>query len=162
MEIFTDTERCILESTKKDYKWIARDKDGELYLYVSKPYRFENRGVFDTGLEFDDVSSYVDCFSDNIFSNVTWENSPIQFRDDEPLTPKEREFLKLVFKPFASDIAYVIKNITDNGEFIGAYLRRGEKTTSTMFPKFKKMTMFRGMKPGKPYSLKELGINYDE
>ena len=77
--IFTDTERCILESTKKDYKWIARDRDGELHLYVSKPYKFEVRGVFDT--ELDDVSSFEACFSDNIFSNITWENSPIQFRD---------------------------------------------------------------------------------
>lgn len=33
MEIFTDTEKCILEGTDKSYKWIARDRDGCLYFY---------------------------------------------------------------------------------------------------------------------------------
>ena len=160
--IFTDTERCILESTKKDYKWIARDKDGDLYLYVSKPYRFVNRGVFDTGLEFDDISSFVECFSDNIFSNVTWENSPIQFRDSEPLTPKESEYLKFVFRPFASDIAYVRKLSTNNSEYIWVYIWNGRNAASMTFPVFEKGTMYKGMKLKKSYTLKELGIKYDE
>ena len=161
--IFTDTERCILESTKKDYKWIARDKDGELYIYVSKPFRFVNRGVFDTGLEFDDISSFsfVECFSDNIFSNVTWENSPIQFRDDEPLTPKEREYLKFVFRPFASDIEYVVKQSTDNSEFIEVYIGKDGNVIPMSFPDFKKGTMYKGMEQ-RLYTLKELGIEYDE
>lgn len=160
MEIFTDTERCILESTKKDYKWIARDRDGELHLYVSKPYKFEVRGVFDT--ELDDVSPFEACFSDNIFSNITWENSPIQFRDDEPLTPKEREYLKLVFRPFANNITYVRKLSTDNSEYICVYIWNGRNTSSMVFPVFEKGTMYKGMKLKKSYTLKELGIEYDE
>lgn len=162
--IFTDTERCILESTKKDYKWIARDKDGELYLYDTKPFRFVNRGVFDTGLEFDDVSSFsfVECFSHNIFSNVTWENSPIQFRYDEPLTPKEREYLKFVFRPFASHIASVRKLSTNNSEYISVYIWNGRNGTSMTFPVFEKGTMYKGMKLKKLYTPEELGIEYDE
>ena len=39
MEIFTDTEKCILERTDKSYKWIARDKNGELCIYERKPFR---------------------------------------------------------------------------------------------------------------------------
>ena len=30
MEIFTDIEKRILESTNKKYKWIARDENGRL------------------------------------------------------------------------------------------------------------------------------------
>ena len=160
MGTFTDTERCILESTKKDYKWIARDRDGELHLYVSKPYKFEIRGVF--GTETDDVSSFEECFSDNIFSNITWENSPIQFRDDEPLTPKEREYLKFVFRPFASHIKYVQKLITGNWDYIRAYMWNGRNAASMTFPVFEKGTMYKGMELKKPYTLDELGISYDE
>ena len=156
MGTFTDTERCILESTKKDYKWIARDRDGELHLYVSKPYKFEVRGVFDT--ELDDVSSFEACFSDTLFSSVTWENSPIQYRYDEPLTPKEREYLKFVFKPFASDIMYVQKMRLDDTEYIVARTYKD----SIIFPYFIKGTMYKGMKPKVKYELKELGIEYDE
>ena len=39
MEMFTDTEKRILEATDKSYKWIARDKDGELDIYEEKPSR---------------------------------------------------------------------------------------------------------------------------
>ena len=31
-----------------------------------------------------------------------------------------------------------------------------------LFPDFKKGTMYKGMKPEKSYTLKELGIEYDE
>lgn len=159
MKTFTDTEKRILESTNKRFKWIARDRDGELDFYVSKPYRSVNRGVFDT---LDDISSLEECFSDVLFKNVTWENSPIQFRDDEPLTPKEREYLKFVFRPFASHIAYVKKISVDNSEYIWVYIWNGGNATSMTFPGFEKGTMFKGMNLKKMYTLKELGIEYDE
>lgn len=160
MKTFTDTEKRILEATKKCYKWIARDKNGTLAIYKTKPIRYVVDELFDT----ENVDGYIlgECFSDNIFSNVTWENSPIQFRNDEPLTHKEREYLKFVFRPFASHIAYVRKLSTDNSEFIGVYIWKGGNATSMLFPDFKKGTMFKGMNSEKPYSLKELGIDYDE
>lgn len=156
MGTFTDTERCILESTKKDYKWIARDKDGGLYIYETKPFRDEVEGFFDA----EGVNGYIlgTCFSGNVFSNVTWENSPIRFRGDEPLTPKEREYLKFVFRPFANNIAYVRKLSTNNSEYIWAYIWKGGNTTSMTFPVFEKGTMYKGMKLKKPYTPEELGI----
>lgn len=160
MEIFTDVEQRILEATDKNYKWIARDGDGDMYLYERMPYRVEDAEIFDTD-DGDACFAWDKRFSDVLFKNVTWENSPIQFRDDEPLTPKEREYLKSVFRPFASDIEYVYKAITDNGEYIGMQLCRGEKISSMVFPEFKKGTMYKGMKH-KKYTLKELGIEYDE
>ena len=156
MEIFTNTEKLILEATDKRYKWIARDKNGCLYIYNTKPYRDEDCGFFDSkssgGYLFDK------CVSDVLFKNVTWENSPIQYRDDELLTPKEREYLKLVFKPFASNIMCVQKMRADNIEYIVA---RAYKD-SMIFPCFVKGTMYKGMKPEVRYELKELGIEYNE
>ena len=50
--------------------WIARDADGELYLYPNKPikgdYRFTCRYVYD---------DYIALNCDD-FSEVTFENSP--------------------------------------------------------------------------------------
>ena len=79
MEIFTNTEKCILEATDKNYKWIARDKDGELYIYETKPYRDEVAELF--GTKFGKTDIFNKCFSDVLFKSVTWENSPVQYRN---------------------------------------------------------------------------------
>ena len=87
MEIFTDVEKQILEGTNKRYKWIARDKDGELCIYERKPFR-EDGKYFGT---LSNLDIFNKCVSDVLFKNVTWENSPIQYRNDELLTPKEKK-----------------------------------------------------------------------
>ena len=163
MEIFTDIEKRILERTNKNYKWIARDKNGCLYVYDTKPYKDEGYGFFSA--KFGSGFLFNECVSDVLFKNVTWENSPIQYRDRELLTPKEIEYLKLVFKPFASDILCVRKrqsHIIDDVEYIDAVTYKDGTTFSISFPYFKKGTMYKGMKPEKSYTLKELGIVYDE
>ena len=160
MEIFTDVEKQILERTDKSYKWIARDENGCLYIYNTKPYKDEEYGFFDT--KFRSGCLFNRCVSDVLFKNVTWENSPMQFRNDELLTPKEREYLKLVFKPFASNITYVEKTsekMNADTEYIKVHIY---KDCSMLFPNFKRGTMYKGMKPKTKYILKELGIEYNE
>ena len=76
----------------------------------------------------------------------------------EVLTHKEREYLKLIFKPFASDIMYVQKVQSNNIE----YIRAITYSSAIVFPDFIKGTMYNGMKPETKYGLKELGIEYDE
>ena len=156
MEIFTDIEKRILEATDKSYKWIARDKNGCLYIYNTRPYRDEDCGFFSTN--FNNGHLFNKWVSDVLFKNVTWENSPIQYRDSELLTPKEREYLKLVFKPFASNIMYVQKVHSNNIE----YIRANTYSSAIVFPDFKEGTMYEGMKPETKYTLKELGIKYNE
>ena len=156
MEIFTDTERAILEKTEQCYEWIARDKDGGLYIYETKPFRDEVMELF--GTEVGKVDIFNKCVSDVLFKNVTWENSPIQYRNNELLTPKEREYLKFVFRPFASDIMYVQKMRSDDTEYIVARTYKD----SIIFPYFIKGTMYKGMKLETKYELKELGIEYNE
>lgn len=156
MEIFTDIEKRILEATDKNHKWIARDKDGCLYTCETKPHRNEVREVFD--VKFGGYNLFNKCVSGVLFQNVTWENSPIQYRDSELLTPKEREYLKFVFKPFASDIVCVQKMRSDDTEYIVAKTYKD----SMIFPYFTKGTMYKGMKAEAKYTLEELGIVYDE
>ena len=159
MEIFTDIEKCILERTDKSYKWIARDENGCLYIYTTKPYKDEEYGFFST--KIDGGYLFNECVSDVLFKNVTWENSPIQYRNSELLTPKEREYLKFVFKPFASNIMYVQKRqFGNNVECIRAITRTS--SIPMFFPDFEKGTMYKEMKPEKSYTLKELGIIYNE
>ena len=163
MEIFTDVEKRILEATNKRYKWIARDENGCLYIYDIKPYKDEGYGFFSS--KFSSGFLFNECVSDVLFKNVTWENSPIQYRGDEILTSKEREYLKLVFKPFASDVLCVQKRQSNNIEYIeyiDAVTYKDGKTSSISFPYFKKGTMYKGMKPERSYTLKELGIIYNE
>ena len=157
MEIFTDVERHILERTDKRFKWIARDENGCLYIYNIKPYKDEEYGFFST--KSNGGYLFNKCVSDVLFKNITWENSPIQYRDSELLTSKEREYLKFVFRPFVNHIAYVRKSDTGYSEFIevGIY-----KNYSMLFPNFKKGAMYKGMKPETKYTLKELGIEYNE
>ena len=163
MEIFTDTEKRILEATNKNYKWIARDENGRLYIYDIKPYKDKDYGFFST--KFTNGFLFNRCVSDVLFKNVTWENSPIQFRNDELLTQKEREYLKFVFRPFANDILYVRKRqsyVIDDIEYIEAVTCKGGRTASMLFPDFKRGTMYKRMKPEVKYTLQELGIVYDE
>lgn len=156
MEIFTDTEKRILEETDKNYKWIARNEDGCVYIYGTKPYRDKEYGFFSTNSS----NGYLfnRCVSDVLFKNVTWENSPIQYRNDELLTPKERKYLKFVFQPFANDIVYVQKRQFNDVEHIRAMTYK----SSIVFPDFEKGIMYKEMKPETEYTLKELGIEYNE
>ena len=157
MEIFTDVEKQILEATDKSYKWIARDENGRLYIYTTKPYKDEDCGFFST--KFNNGFLFNKCVSDVLFKNVTWENSPIQFRNDELLTYKEKEYLKFVFRPFASNTLYIQKAQSSNSM---EYIRAVTYSSTMVLPDFKKGTMYKGMKLGTKYTLKELGITYNE
>lgn len=50
--------------------WIARDKDGSLYLYGEKPER-EECGMFAVSTT-DDYCALIDT----LLPEITWENSP--------------------------------------------------------------------------------------
>ena len=66
--VISEDEKAILRNVPKHYKWIARDIDGRLYIYASKP----KKGLsiwLDTGLPM--------ITFDHIFEFIKWE-------DDEP------------------------------------------------------------------------------
>lgn len=69
----TEDEKAILRNVPKHYEWIARDIDGRLYIYASKP----KKGLtiwLDTGLP---MVSF-----DHLFKFIKWE-------DEEPYSIEE-------------------------------------------------------------------------
>ena len=74
---FTDAELCILRNFNKEYKWIARDEDGDLTMFSTKPLR-----------EDDCWNSNAMCILDmhidypKLFRQITWEDEEPVFIDD--------------------------------------------------------------------------------
>lgn len=56
--------------------WIARDEDGMLYLYNSKPIKREDTNWWDLEDGDGDGDNYVSELDPRLFSEVTYENSP--------------------------------------------------------------------------------------
>ena len=68
-----EDEKAILRNVPKEYKWIARDKNGSIYLYINKPVkRF---------FGFDDFGTIRLPF-DHLFQFIKWE-------DKEPYSIEE-------------------------------------------------------------------------
>lgn len=142
--MFTKTEKTILNALPKKYKCIFRSSGGELIISVSENEYY-----------------YMSMFN-HIFKDVKPGCEPIRFR--EPiLDDAEREYLKTVFKPFASRIKYVAKQQLDGWggtEYIYA-ITTDPSGDGLNLPAFKAGTMYKGMEPNKEYTLDELEITYD-
>lgn len=70
----TQAEKTILENMDKKWKWIARDKCGELFVYTNKPKKDEN-------LWRDGECAGRTCFN-HLFQFIQWSN-------DEPCNIEE-------------------------------------------------------------------------
>ena len=70
----TEDEKAILRNVPKDYKWIARDENGSIYLYKRKP----NKGSYSWGM-WSEISLFP---FDHIFQFIKWE-------DEEPYLIEE-------------------------------------------------------------------------
>lgn len=146
--MFTKTEKTILNALPKEYKYIYRTRYGVLRI----------------GKRFYGIDDYLPIpVFNHLFKNVMADGEPIRFR--EPiLDDAEREYLKAVFKPFASRIKCVKKErcfeMWKGMEYIRVIMKY-PNNDNTCFPLFKAGTMYKGMKPNKTYKLDELGITYD-
>ena len=71
----SDVERTILSNIQKNYKWIANDADGAVYVYQNKPEKNMCVGGW---------NSLICCRLpfENLFNWLSWTDSePINFRD---------------------------------------------------------------------------------
>lgn len=146
--MFTKTEKTILNALPEEYKYIFRSPNGELRICE----------------RIDRTACYLAIFEfDHLFKDVKPGCEPIRFRGPI-LDDTEREYLKAVFKPFASRIKYVAKQRCE-GIWVGMeyikVLMEDPDGDSTCFPTFKAGTMYKGMEPNKAYTLEELDITYD-
>lgn len=76
----------------------------------------------------------------------------------EILDEEEKKYLSAVIKPFKNRVEYIIKNLSScnsTSEYIVIELINDHYI---MLPYFDKRTMYKGMKLGKEYTLKELGL----
>ncbi len=146
--MFTKTERTILNAMSKEYKYIFRTRYGGLRI----------------GKRFYGIDDFLFIPEfDHLFKDVKAGAEPICFR--EPILDDiEREYLKAVFKPFASRIKCVKKErcfeMWKGMEYIRVIMKYPDDD-NTCFPVFKAGTMYKGMNPDKEYTLDELGITYD-
>ena len=69
---FSANEKTILRSLSEEWKWLARDKNGILYVYTHKPIRISERYRVSEG----------SCGSFNAFGHSF---QAIQWTDDEPV-----------------------------------------------------------------------------
>ena len=77
------------------------------------------------------------------------------------LNEKEKEYLSSVIKPFRDRIISIRKYKFNQDDYIGIYIKYYAETDENemiTLPVFKVGTMYRGMKIGKAYTLKELGL----
>ena len=57
--------------------WIARDADGELYLYRHRPTKLRSTDRF---IDKRDPGFFYSCLNKEMYSEVTWENSPKELK----------------------------------------------------------------------------------
>ena len=84
LEFVSDKIRS--KSSKKRNRvhfYVARDKDGMLYLYLGKPNRIETREAFYSGAKSEMITLNTDylkqCgFNKKDFKNLKWEDEPVE------------------------------------------------------------------------------------
>lgn len=146
--MFTKTEETILDALPKKYKCIFRNRYGDLRI----------------GEGFDGIDDYLPISEFNhLFKDVKAGARPIYFRK-QILDDVEREYLKTVFKPFASRIKCVAKQhcngMLGGMEYIKMFIK-DPAGDDAQLPVFKEGTMYKGMTPNATYTLEELDITYD-
>lgn len=72
---FTDDEKVILRNLSKEYKWIARDKDGDVFIYNLEPIK-RNEDWKGSAYEMQ-----LDFYS-HLFQSIQWtDDEPCNFRE---------------------------------------------------------------------------------
>lgn len=69
--ILTEDEKVILRNIPKEYKWIARDDDGGLYVYDNKPQKYDDRWTrFGSAFILNNLNLFQ-----HMFQFIKWEDS---------------------------------------------------------------------------------------
>ena len=79
-------------------------------------------------------------------------------RKEEVLDETEKRYLSNIIRPFKNQVQYIVKYdnpLRTEKEYLRIKLINDEEMN---FPDFKKDSMYKGMKEGKKYTLKKLGL----
>lgn len=160
MSKFTEDDKIVAKHINKKFKWVARDKSGDLYIYYNKP----TKGFSSNEWIMNGAWGYLFGFED-LFKSVTWEDKePTLIRDiydPQILDDKEREYLTAVLSPLKKVDYVTLVGQPDGRAFLcgrvflcASFVDNGKMT----FPTFKTGTMYRGMDIGRKYTPDELGL----
>lgn len=70
--------RRVLKQINKEYKWIAKDADGKVYIYKCKPIKKEKLWLNSNY----DYQNLTEIFDDSLFDWLSWEDEePVNFRE---------------------------------------------------------------------------------
>ena len=162
MKEFSEDEKIIARNIDKEHKWMVRDSDKCLYVYMKKPTKLDDGWYASTG--------FGEFFTFNhMFSAVKWEDDePTLIKniyDPQILDAVERKYLKAVLKPFHDGVVYVekLQSYTIDGRaYNKEYLHIKLHDEGFTLPSFDIGKMYTGMELSNKYTLKELGITYKE
>ena len=77
---FTDDELYILNNIDKKYKWIAKDKDGLICTFVSKPIKTER--FWSEGWSNGESYASLEAIKNSLFTEIKWEDEEPIYIDD--------------------------------------------------------------------------------
>lgn len=151
-EIEVQTAQNLLKS---GFKWLARNKDGKLFVYSVKPSKADT--VWYPIGNCDCVCNYVPIFQS------------IRFDDKEPVSLEsivhpqilgdvEKKYLSAVIKPFRNRVWYIMKSFSVDKANCYIFIRFNDGSGDMNFPVFRKGDMYKGMKICKAYTPEELGL----
>ena len=129
----------------KGYKWITRSIYGAIIAYKIKPEeKYSPCKVI--------CSDYIP-----IFESIKRGDDPVSLESivhPQILDDAEKRYLKGVIRPFRDKVEYIAKKNLACKEYIYIHIY----ADNIMLPRFKEGTIYKGMKPGKKYTLEELGL----
>ena len=77
---FTDNELYILNNIDKKYKWIAKDKNGLICTFVSKPIKTER--FWSDGWSNGESYASLEAIKNSLFTEIKWEDEEPVYIDD--------------------------------------------------------------------------------
>ena len=77
---FTDNELFILKNIDKKYKWIAKDKNGLICTFVSKPIKTEK--LWSDGWSNGESYASLEAIKNSLFTEIKWEDEEPIYIDD--------------------------------------------------------------------------------
>ena len=77
---FTDDELYILDNIDKKYKWIAKDKNGLICTFVSKPIKTEK--LWSDGWSNGESYASLEAIKNSLFTEIKWEDEEPVYIDD--------------------------------------------------------------------------------
>lgn len=178
MGYWNKDEKDLASFFKKSYKYIARDRDGLLFLFNNEPSKNKESGKWIYFTSYPGYGDYGDlnkCINPNsVFLHISWKDKKATLIEDilndkQPsiLDEAEIRYLKGVIRPFGEKVVGVrktrINNRYEDSYYTITIFYKDECVNNCItpinLPYFSVVSsMYEGMEENEIYSTKELNI----